>query len=429
MALDDRIRAAAPSCYITSVPRLLATIGPQDAEQHLFGQLAFDADHADLMMMRAPSPVLVLAATQDFFDIRGTWDTFRYAKRLYTRLGFAERVDILENDAQHNYNSVQREGAARWMSRWLLDKDQPITEPPITLLTETECRCTPDGKVMSLPGARSVYDLNEDLENELARQRASQWATGDRAALLEQVRRLSGIRKLSELPKPQVEVLGTVARTRYKIEKLLIKPEEGISLPGLLFLPEKPKPDRVVLYLHEKGKAADAGPDGPIEQRVQAGDTVLAVDLRGTGQTQQASGAHYSPEWSDVYIAYMLGRSYVGMRAEDVLVCTRYAAQRAADGRQRTVQLVAVGNVGIAAVHAAALEPNLFAKVKLSHTLGSWATIIHDRLNQNQVANVVHGVLKHYDLPNLATTLGEKLTVEQPVNAQGAVVQGRSRFD
>ena len=33
MALDERIRCAAPSCYITSLPRLLATIGPQDAEQ------------------------------------------------------------------------------------------------------------------------------------------------------------------------------------------------------------------------------------------------------------------------------------------------------------------------------------------------------------------------------------------------------------
>jgi cephalosporin-C deacetylase-like acetyl esterase len=31
MALDDRISAAAPSCYITSLERLIATIGPQDA--------------------------------------------------------------------------------------------------------------------------------------------------------------------------------------------------------------------------------------------------------------------------------------------------------------------------------------------------------------------------------------------------------------
>ncbi len=286
MALDDRIRCAAPSCYITSFPRLLATIGPQDAEQNIFGQLAFGLDHADLVMMRAPSPVLLCAATKDFFDQVGTWDTFRYAKRLYTRQGFAERVDLLENDAPHNYNTLQREGAARWMAHWLLGKEQVIREPQLTLLTEQEFRCTADGKVMSLPGARSVYDLNDDYENELAQRRASSWATGDRASLLEQVRRLTGIRKLSQLPKPQVDVLGTIARQGYRVEKLLLRPEEGVALPALMFLPEKPKPQSVVLYVHQQGKAADAGPGGPIERLVQAGQSVLAVDLRGTGQTQ-----------------------------------------------------------------------------------------------------------------------------------------------
>jgi hypothetical protein len=424
MALDDRIRAAAPSCYITSMSKLLTTIGPQDSEQHFFGQLVFGADHADLIMMRAPSPVLICAATKDFFDIGGTWDTFRYAKRLYTRMGFAEKVDLLENDAGHNYNRTQREGVARWMSRWLLGKEQAITEPPITLLTEKEYQCTPDGKAMSLPGARSVYDLNEDYENQLAKRRESTWAGGDRAALLEQVRRLAGVRKLAELPKPQIDVVGTAARQGYCIEKLLIKPEEGVWLPALMFLPEKPCADRVVLYVHQQGKAADAGADGPIERLVRAGNTVLAVDLRGTGQTQTSTeGDIYSEEFRDAYLAYMLGRSYVGMRAEDVLVCARYAAERVAGGRPGTVRLIAVGNVGIPALHAAALEPSLFQSATISRSLVSWSNMIHNRLNKGLVTHLVHGALAHYDLPNLAATLGDKLTIKRPVNAVGAVIQ------
>jgi len=57
MALDDRIIAAAPSCYLASFESLLPTRGPQDAEQNIFGQLAFGMDHADYMMMRAPTPI------------------------------------------------------------------------------------------------------------------------------------------------------------------------------------------------------------------------------------------------------------------------------------------------------------------------------------------------------------------------------------
>ena len=54
MALDERIKAAAPSCYLCGFPALLSTIGPQDAEQTIFNQLGFGMDHADYVMMRPP---------------------------------------------------------------------------------------------------------------------------------------------------------------------------------------------------------------------------------------------------------------------------------------------------------------------------------------------------------------------------------------
>ena len=266
-------------------------------------------------------------ATKDFFDIRGAWHVSRSAKRLYTRMGWAERVALLENDATHNYNTLRREGAARWLARWLRHEDRPITEPRLTLLSQQEYQCTPEGQVMLLPGARSVYDLNEDYERQLAPRRATSWRTGDRRELLDQIRRLAGIRRLEELPKPDVEKLGSLERPGYRIEKLLLKPDDGIVLPALLFLPVKgPKVGRVVLYLHERGKAADAAAGGAIERVVQDGLRVLAVDLRGVGQTRSADG-----ETKDVFMAYLLGRSYVGVWAEDVLLC----AVRPGVGRPR----------------------------------------------------------------------------------------------
>jgi hypothetical protein len=39
------------------------------------------------------------------------------------------------------------------------------------------------------------------------------------------------------------------------------------------------------------------------------------------------------------------------------------------------VELVAVGNVGVPALHAAALEPRLFDAVRLSRTLASWSSV------------------------------------------------------
>ena len=424
MALDDRIRCAAPSCWITTFNRLLAAPGAQDSEQNIFGQLRFGVEDVHWLLMRAPSPVLVCAAADDsYFSIDGTWEAFRYAKRLYTDLGLPERVEFIESSSPHGYHITHREGTARWMSRWLLGEDRVITEPEITFLSEEEYRCVPGGNVMSLPGARSVYDLNEDFENKLAKRRETLWASGDAVALLAEVRRLTGIRPLEELPKPRVEARGSIERPGCRIEKLAILPEDGIVLPALLFLPEKPAPGPAVLYLHDQGKAADAAPGGPIEQRVRAGETVLAVDLRGMGQTRASdTDAYYTHGWQDAYTAYLLGRSYVGMRTEDLLVCARYAAERLAGNHDHAVSLVATGNVGIAALHAAALEPALFQEVAIRRMLVSWSNVVHRHLSKDLMASLVHGALTHYDLPKLVTLLGGRVRVTESVDALGALL-------
>jgi dienelactone hydrolase len=426
MALDDRIRAAAPSCYITGFEALLSTIGPQDAEQNIFGQLAFGMDHADYLMMRAPTPILICAATKDFFDIQGTWTCFRRAKRLYSRMGAAERISLLENDAEHNYNGVQREGAARWMSRWLLASDRPITEPAIKLLSQEEARCTPDGQVMHLEGARSTYDLNRDLEKELAVRRSERWRTAPPTDMLNQVRRIAGIRPLAELAAPTVEERGTVQRGNREIRKTMIVPESGVYLPAIVFSPTQRSSADAVLYLHERGKGEDAGPGGPIEKLVDTGRVVMAEDLRGTGETQSSGGWGgdlFGPDIKDVLTTYLLGKSYVGMRAEDILICARLLAEQ----YKNPVDLIAVGHVCVPALHAAALEPSLFGSVRLTRGLTSWSNVIESGLSRNQLANTVHGALTVYDLPDLARVVGDRLTLEQPDDAQGESARPTNR--
>ena len=238
------------------------------------------------------------------------------------------------------------------------------------------------------------------------------------------MRQLAGVRKLAALPKPAVESLGTVGCPGYKIEKLLLKPAAGIALPALRFLPEKPKPEEIVLYLHQRGKAADAAPGGPIEQLVRAGQTVLAVDPQARARRRRPSKAAATPTiFQDAYLAFLLARSYVGMRAEDVLMAARYAAEQRPGGQGGGVRLIAVGGVGVPALHAAALEPGLFRSVKLSGMLASWSSVIHGRLNKGLVTQLVHGALVHYDLPDLATSLGNKITVGEPVDPLGQAIR------
>jgi len=420
MTLDDRIGPAAPSCYITSFWRLIPTIGPQDAEQNIYGQLSFGLDHADYLIIRAPKPTLICAATKDFFDIDGVWDSFRYAKRVYTRLNFPERVSLLENDASHNYNQQQREGVLRWMSRWLLNKDQPLTEPKINILSAEELQCTPRGRTMLLDDARSVYDLNLDYEKELALQRQQLWSDKPKEKRREIIRNVTGIRRWQDLPKPKIEKVGSLKRKTYHIEKLILQPEKGIYLPALQFIPNDP-PTGALLYVNEKGKQLQAQPGGNLENLVKQGKLVLAVDLRGMGETQQTGQRNFDllfgSDWKDTFTAYLLGRSFVQMRAEDILICAKYLTARLPAQVSHKLELVAVGNVGVPALHAAALEPDTFPKIKVSETLISWSDVIHRRLTKNQLVNTVHGVLKTYDLPDLTDLVGDILILESPLDA------------
>lgn len=424
MALDERIAVAAPSCYLTTFRRLLETIGPQDGEQNLFGQLGQGMDHADYVLLRAPRPTLICAATRDFFDIGGTWQTFRQAKRFYGRLGFPERVDLVETDEPHGFSSLLRVGSVRWMRRWLLGIDDAVTEPQTPILKDEELQCTPEGQVMRLAGARSVYDINADEENEWARRRAELWRDGNRTAALAEVRRVTGIRPLAELPEPRATPRGSLARDGYRVDKLMLDVEPGIHLPALLFVPEKPSGE-ATLYLHADGKHADAAPDGPIVRRVRDGMTVMAVDLRGLGETL-SDGRDYGvkkylgPDWEPMTYAYLLGTSYLAMRSEDVIVCARLLGRRAGGHSPRKVHLVAVGGVVPPALHAAALEPELFDTITLRGGLASWRDVVRTPLAMNQYANVVHGALRVYDLPDLLAALpAEKVAVLKPVDALG----------
>ncbi len=411
MAVDDRIACAAPSCCITTFEARLDTNTIGDAEQNIFGQIAFGFDHADYTLLRAPKPTLFCTATHDFMDIGGGWKIFRESKRLYARLGYSERVDLIEVDGKHGFTQPKREMAIRWMRRWLLHKDDAITESPYTSLPHEKLLCSPQGQVQRMEGARSVIDLNVERMEQLKAQREAIWQGEDHTKALNRVRQIAGIRPLADLPPAMVKQHGKVDRDGFTIEKLVIHTEPGIYLPALLYVPKQPN-GRRILYLHDKGKRAVAGDDGPLAKLAGEGAMVLAADVRGSGETSAGASAMWGGDWNDIFLAYLLGKSTVGMRAEDVLACANFLTKQQADNAPSRIELIAHGPLGPPALHAAALEVELFDKVTLVDAPASWEGVVRSQVPRGQLVNAVHGALEVYDLPNLAARLqAEKRTV------------------
>ncbi len=425
MALDDRIQAASPACYITTFERLLHTIGPQDAEQNIFGQIGWGMDHSDYLLMRAPTPILMCTATQDFFSIDGAWTSFRRGKRLYSRLGFPERISLAEVDEKHGWHQPLREAAVQWMVRWLAGRDEVVREPALKLLSPEELQVTPQGQVLLLPGARSVNQQQHAEFLELQPTREAIWKNV--ATAKQAVRELAGIRQLAEIPVPQVEKTATLKVDGIAIESWILTNEEGLPLPAFLYRPDDAN-QGPLLYAHQAGKQASFEVDGDKRSAwsyAKAGHTVLAIDPRGIGETAPASAVWYHPRFGQdgkhVAIAYLLGKNYVGMRAEDLLVAARWLQSETDPSRTGKVDLVCSGDVATAGLHAATLEEALFAHITLHRMLPSWEPILASLTSEAQFVNCIHGATRVYDLPDLVATLDNRVEMVEPVNAMGKV--------
>ncbi|HWA99773.1 MAG TPA: hypothetical protein VG713_14820 [Pirellulales bacterium] len=427
MAYDERIACAAPSCYITSMRQLLNRQGPQDAEQNIHGQVAFGLTHAEYILMRAPKPTLLCTATRDSFNILGAWDTFREAKRFFGRMGYWDRIELVETDQPHGYTVQLREANVRWMRRWLMKIDEPVFEPEFPVLTDAEAQCTDEGQVLKMPGVRTVFDYNADWETRLSLARHQLWKNTGKPDLFDRIRKLAGIRALAELPKAKVKLVSKSERNGYELRKLTLSPDRGIVLPMVALVPKQRK-GPVVLHVDGQGKRAAIEDEGELDRLARNGTMCVAIDLRGVGELYNSKadvlGKYLGAEWKDWFLAYDLDKSFVGMWAEDVLSAGMWLSSYEAGEKPNLLRVVGVGMAGPAVLHAAALERDLFARVDLRQSLASWADVVRTPGAPKQLINLVHGALAVYDLPDLAESLGSiKLSVTEPHNARDEAIK------
>ena len=393
MALDDRIQAAAPGCFMATTRTKNEKPGPGDAEQNLFGQIRDGLDHPDFAIIRAPRPTLYLTATEDFVPIKGAWDNFRQAKQIYTKLGRPEAVELIEAPEKHGYTKLLREGAVRFFARWLQGRHLEVTEPeqqPVA--TDAELQVTAEGEVMRLPGARDLLEINGEFYRE-----ARQAVPEDDEAFRELVREVTGIETSAALV--SCSVIPS-AENGYR-SKLIFFPETGISLPGYRQLSEDNQaPDEVHLIVHDLG----IGDTANKATQIVFGDatppenfSITGVDLRDIGETKTRNWRYYG---ADATIAYMLGDSFLAMRAADIIAVARYESDRCGGEK---IHLHARGELVAPAMHAAALEPDLFASAAFSGGAKwhSWLPLLDEQDPRSLVHTIVNGALLHYDLTDL----------------------------
>src|SRR4051794_3708666 len=352
-ALDSRIVAAAPSCYITALPmrvhNRIFKDPDSDPEQDPYGFLAEGIDHAGLLLLMYPRPVFVAAAVLDFFPVEGTRKTVREVSALYRRFGHGDRIAMTEGYHEHAFSKENQEAALAFLDRFMGTRDPgPVA---IQELEDEAVRCTRTGQVMlDEPAARSLVDEIRDYY------RGRQGTSNTTVASLYFGRGYPGIRTWSVAPSParwpdegQIgwERAGTSTSDDLRIDKYVLHHSKGLDVPVLHVHRASPPAKGTILLFGGNGKIS-AADWSRVQALVAAGHDVVSYDARGLGETRMQYAAvsiddpslvgkdpdeAYTSPLSSVladyvYNSLLTGRPYYLQLIEDAEIVTAFARSK-----------------------------------------------------------------------------------------------------
>ena len=413
MAYDDRVQAAALCSYVAAGERNLTLTGPADGCVMLPGAGAAGLDVADWPIMFAPKPMLLLTGRYDFVDQTDMEAAYADTHRAYAALGAAEKTDIFTYDDGHGISAPKRAAAVAWLRRWLGVGGPLVVEGNDQPLPEAALRCTITGQV-----ATAFKDEVSLAAIHLAAARA---LAGHRPAytpeaLATMVRQQLGLAKRPEGPASARIDLRDTLRLPGGLawQGLLLRRDQEPPLPARLLLPGPgaPTPTRLVLWLPGQGMAAilrDSAARLAVYQR--QGTAVLLADLRGLGETTDPAAfndpKYYNLEYRPALLALHLGRPLPSQRVRDVQTLLEFI-RRQQPWQCLPLLVRADGRAGLVTLQAAVLSPQM-EQVQVRGGLPSFQYYLENPAAKDVYSDVLPGVLRAYDVPDLRRALGARL--------------------
>jgi hypothetical protein len=422
MAMDERIVAAAPSGFISSIRATNWDLGASDAEQQFYGQLTYGMNHLALLLLAADrSATLHLATHADFFPFTGAFETAAAAAAAYASLGRGDRFRLINASGPHLWPESSKQAEFLWFRHHLKGEDVwkgydctafqkynlgfSLDDPTVDvgLAREPTNRVTPTGSVLDLPGERTVYDFIRDEARTLEKAR--------RPLDPQIIRAATGIRPGGFRAEICDRLDQTLANGTSTTVTLLT--DDGIALQLFVFRPAVPAKGngQPVLIVSDELNSRVHAPR--VEEILREGRAAAIIEARGWGLTGRFFRRHRgeSPATATTYYGcpsmdemvamkyYHLGQNMVARRTEDILRAVDAARTLLAHGG--TFDLESYGRACIPAAHARFLGAGRVAGLKMVKPTWSWRRMIDDENLYTRFADVVHGAYRHYDWTDL----------------------------
>lgn len=453
-ALDPRLAAVGTACYITSFNKLLPSIGPQDAEQSTPRFISSGLGFPDWIELAAPRPYAVIATYSDMFPFAGARATVIEARRFYSLFdpasagtpvnGAAPFVPPTPDEPALNADTVNRvpltarlqfitgpghHGALRPIMGNILgffmrnlepgsDADHPAIPPaymqfgpgnPMAKLGEGALQVTPTGQVAtSYPGCATVHSLNLQRVEKMISSRPpmSTPLAMTPAMLASAIREVTGADAVPGASKFGADALETKSGTS-------VLTLNGFGLVGVLAVPKPSGRHPAVILLVpdtiEGDSAIDRANKAKFQKLAAAGNVVLAFTPRPSPPGWDAMKSPIlGPDYLLSLRAGLVGKTLVGLRVDDVIRATDYLAQRR-DVDPARISAQGSGHMGLVLMHAAVLDARL-RHITVDHVVQSYRSLLQASMPVGAPEDVIPGVLRRYDIPDLVHVLGARLT-------------------
>lgn len=419
-ALDDRIKVAVPSCFITSLYKRINTRVTADPEQNFVDILKYGIDHSDILLLFAPKPLQINAAKHDFFPIEGTYKVFEELKYFYNIFDAKEKINLIVSDSSHGLNRDLREGMYNWLDKWLKKRSTNNKESFNAVEAECNLICTKTGQVLtSFPLEKTIIPKNNWIETHLPKPHTPRNKNEYRSYRIKTMRDVINITRLSDVLRPNsncnFKTLERKYTNDYIFEKVIFKSEPDIWISAYIFHPNKLKNEMAVIFVDENGKELGLRVNYHIKSLVKDGFLVVAIDPRGMGEDKSTfsseSGYYslYGTEADLTYSSFMVGKTLLGMRVLDIIRTVDFLNSRNDLKRNRYFCL---GNRygALISLFAAAIDSRI-SGVILRNMLMNYKCLIQNKKYRYHVNAFLPGVLKKFDLPNVASIIAPRLLV------------------
>ena len=374
-ALDPRVKAPAPACYMNSFRTLYqGSIG--DSEQSLPGFLSAGLDQTDYVELFAPKPWLILSTEQDFFTPAGARQVYEEAKHWYELYGAEDRIKWVVGPGEHGTPRPVREAMYEWMIRWLQDGKGEAREQVVSPLPDHDLLVTEHAQV----GGRDLYQI-------LA---AEPRASGNRKEL-----RRFLVRLMAANP-PLVQAAAVLPSTAGATRK----PAVVLVQPTL-----------------EPGNDA--------RKLLNEGNVVVLIAPQGAGEDE---GHAFAGNWLNNTRAWLVGRNLPAMHAAEINQAIEMAVQRP-DVDPERISARASGVAGIWLLLASAVNPRI-GKIVLDRTPYSLRSAIESPVHQDLHDAVIPGFALKWDLQDIRKlALPREVVWKNPTDWTGNVVWVQEGFE